>query len=152
VLSLPESAAFPPDLALQILTHKSYRFVHRIAHPPPYTAAEIAQGQVSHNGRLSFVGRRAIAAYLAMFLHEASAGSAERIRALDFVRDSDTDIEGKMDNLRHVNNLGRTVGQKWNVGSVMRFDRQEVSEQVGARYQIEEVYLALIVSHSSPND
>jgi hypothetical protein len=128
VLSLPPSAAFPPALALQILTHKSYRFVHRIAHAPPYTSAELAQGQASHNGRLGFVGRRAIAAYSAIFLHSA-LGSAERAHEADFLRGKD--IEGKLEALRHANNLGRVVGDKWGVGEVMRHDRQEVSAASG---------------------
>lgn len=130
-LSLPSSAAdaaIPADIALQALTHKSYQFVHRISHPPPYTAAEIAQNQASHNGRLSFLGRRALAAYQAMFLH-AALGSSEAVREADVLRGRD--IESMLAALRHVNNLGRFVGDKWGIESVMRWDRNTVSGREG---------------------
>lgn len=145
ILSLP-AAAFPPELALQILTHKSYRFVHRVAHAPPYSAAELAQGQASHNGRLSFIGRRAIAAYGAMFVHSA-VGTAEKAYAADFLRGKD--IETKLEDLRHANNLGRTVGDKWGVGEVMRFDRQEVSASSGQRTASGASCAERSVSHTS---
>jgi hypothetical protein len=126
ILRLSPSSAFPPELALQILTHKSYRFVHRVAHPPPYSSAELAQAQVSHNARMGFVGRRAISAYTTMFLHSAlgSDGAAQKVYEVDFLRGKD--IDTKLDNLRHVNNLGRTVGDAWKVGDVMRCDRAQV--------------------------
>lgn len=129
ILSLP-AGTFPDALALQILTHKSYRFVHRVAHPPPYTAAEMAQSQVSHNARLGFVGRRALAAYTAMFVHSSMA-TTNQVYAADFLRGKD--IAGKLDALRHQNNIGRTVGDSWKIGHVMRWDNNDVSLRRGVR-------------------
>lgn len=129
-LQLPSSAAIPEQLALQTLTHKSYQFVHRMSHPPPYTAAEIEQGQASHNARLAFLGRRAIGAYQAMFIHSA-LGTSEAVRQADLLRGRD--IESMLAALRHYNNLGLLVGDKWKVGDVMRWDRAEVSGGCGCR-------------------
>lgn len=98
--------------------------MHRLAHPPPYTAAEIAQSQVSHNARLGFVGRRALAAYTAMFVH-SSMSTTNEVYAADFLRGKD--IAGKLEALRHQNNIGRTVGDRWQIGEVMRWDNNEVS-------------------------
>lgn len=36
-------------------------------------------------------------------------------------------LERRLEDLRHVNNLGREVGERWGVGDVMRWDRNEVS-------------------------
>jgi dsRNA-specific ribonuclease len=127
ILSLP-AGTFPPELALQTLTHKSYRFVHRMAHAPPYTEAEMAQSQVSHNARLSFVGRRALAAYTAMFVH-SSMPSTNAVYAADFLRGKD--IEGKLNALRHQNNIGRVVGDRWQIGEVMRWDQNEAGRDGG---------------------
>lgn len=124
LLNLPESAAFPPALALQLLTHKSYRFAHRIAHAPPYTADEIANSQASHNERLSFLGRRALQAYTGMFVHSAlPSTSAARASPLF----SAQALEASLEDLIHPTELGRTVGQRWHLDSVMRWDRVVVS-------------------------
>lgn len=45
---------------------------------------------------------------------------------MDFLRGRS--LEAKLEALRHVNNLGREVGERWEVDSVMRWDRNEVSE------------------------
>lgn len=124
LLRLPESSQFPPELALQILTHKSYRQVHAIRHARSELEVEAERSSVPHNSRLSFMGRRAIASYLALFVHEA-IGSSSKLKDLDFLRGRS--LEDKLEALRHVNNLGREVGSQWAIDSVMRWDRNQVS-------------------------
>lgn len=125
-LSSLVSLPFPPELALQILTHKSYRFVHRISHPPPYTASEIAQSQASHNARLAFMGRRALAAYTAMFIHSSVGSSSTSLSSIDFLRGKT--LDEKLEALRHSLNLGRQVGEAWKISDYMRWDRNEVGD------------------------
>lgn len=124
LLHLPESRQFPPELALQILTHKSYRQVHAIRHARSELEVEAERSSVPHNSRLSFMGRRAIASYLALFVHEA-IGTSSKLKDLDFLRGRS--LEDKLEALRHVNNLGREVGGPWGIDSVMRWDRNQVS-------------------------
>ncbi|WOO76888.1 uncharacterized protein LOC62_01G000501 [Vanrija pseudolonga] len=132
LLTLPPSAAFPPALALQILTHKSYRFAHRIAHAPPYTPDEIAQSQASHNERLSFLGRRALQAYTGMFVHSALPSSSAARASPFFAAEA---LEGRLEDLIHPTELGKTVGNRWGLDNVMRWDRvvDEGRRQGGAR-------------------
>jgi dsRNA-specific ribonuclease len=78
-----------------------------------------------HNSRLSFLGRRAIASYLALFVHEA-IGTSTQLKDMDFLRGKT--LEEKLEALRHVNNLGREVGERWGIDSVMRWDRNHVSQ------------------------
>lgn len=122
LLELPSSAAFPPQLALQLLTHKSYRFVNRLTN---MSEEELVQSQVSHNARFSFLGRRALASYLAMFLH-SQVRTAEGARKTDFLNGKD--IETRLADMLHENNVGRWVGDKWGVQNVMRW----TANQVGA--------------------
>jgi len=122
LLRLPENRQFPPDLALQILTHKSYRYVHNIRHERAGLTSE--PSSTPHNSRLSFLGRRAIASYLALFVHEA-VGTSTELKDLDFLRGKT--LEEKLEALRHVNNLGREVGDRWGIDGVMRWDRNAVS-------------------------
>lgn len=124
LLHLPESRQFPPELALQILTHKSYRQVHAIRHAHSELEVEAERSSVPHNSRLSFMGRRAIASYLALFVHEA-IGTSSKLKDLEFLRGRS--LEDKLEALRHVNNLGREVGGQWGIDSVMRWDRNQVS-------------------------
>ena len=70
------------------------------------------------------MGRRAIASYLALFVHEA-VGTSTELKDLDFLRGKT--LEEKLEALRHVNNLGREVGDRWGIDSVMRWDRNAVS-------------------------
>lgn len=127
LLELPASAAFPPQLALQLLTHKSYRFVHRLTN---MSEEELVQSQVSHNARFSFLGRRALASYLAMFLH-AQVRTAEGARSSDFLNGKD--IETRLADLLHESNVGRTVGDRWGVQDVMRWTANPVSAREKAR-------------------
>lgn len=129
LLRLPESRQFPPDLALQILTHKSYRHVHAIRHARTELEAENERSSVPHNSRLSFLGRRAIASYLALFVHEAVGSSSSKLKDIDFLRGRS--LEEKLEALRHVNNLGREVGRPWDVQSVMRWDRNQTGTESG---------------------
>lgn len=121
LLELPPSAAFPPQLALQLLTHKSYRFVHRLTN---MSEEELVQSQVSHNARFSFLGRRALASYLAMFLH-AQVRTSEGAHALEFLKGKD--IETRLADILHENNVGRWVGDRWGVQNVMRWTANQVS-------------------------
>lgn len=120
LLELPSSAAFPPQLALQLLTHKSYRFVNRLTN---MSEEELVQSQVSHNARFSFLGRRALASYLAMFLH-SQVRTAEGARKTDFLNGKD--IETRLADMLHENNVGRWVGDKWGVQNVMRWTANQV--------------------------
>lgn len=79
---------------------------------------------VSHNARLSFLGRRALNTYLALFLH-SHLRTDRGLREVDFLRGKG--LDEKMKAMTHVNNLGRDVGGQWGVGDVMRWDRNEVS-------------------------
>lgn len=132
LLHLPPSHAFPQDLALQILTHKSYRYAHLIRSPhsvrrrsiSPASDEEAGPSSVSHNARLSFLGRRAISTYLALFLH-SHLRTDRGLRSADFLRGRA--LDEKLKAMTHVNNLGREVGSRWGVGDVMRWDRNEVS-------------------------
>jgi hypothetical protein len=123
---------------LQILTHKSYRYAHVIRHPSPSspysssspsshpspTADQLEASSAPHNARLSFLGRRAIASYLSLFVH-SSIPSSRDLRSIDFLRGKG--LDEKLAGMRHVVNLGREVGEKWRVGEVIRWDHNEVS-------------------------
>lgn len=128
LFSLPPSRQFSPALALQILTHKSYRFAHPVRHSPSLSQAQSSIGPESsapHNARLAFLGRRALSTYLALFVHEAYGSSgALREQGSDFLRGKE--LEERLTALRHVNNLGRMVGGEWRVEDVLRWDRNQV--------------------------
>ncbi|WVF68564.1 hypothetical protein IAT40_003333 [Kwoniella sp. CBS 6097] len=136
LLSLPSDKQFPPELALQILTHKSYRYSHPIRHNHQHPSSRSSQAQTTsnigsepHNSRLSFLGRRAISTYLSIFAHDAFRGRDLQVEASDFLRG--LSLEQRLDNLRNTNNLGRTVGTAWRVGDVVRWDRNETSRESG---------------------
>lgn len=137
LLHLPPSRAFSPDLSLQILTHKSYRYAHLIRHPQSQSQSRsrefglsqnnsITEGpsSVSHNSRLSFLGRRALNTYMMLFLH-SHLRTDRGLRDVDFLRGRG--LDEKLKAMCHVNQLGREVGSRWGVGEVMRWDRNEVS-------------------------
>lgn len=130
LFSLPPSRQFNPALALQILTHKSYRFAHPVRHSQSLSEAQSPIAQESsapHNARLAFLGRRALSTYLALFVHEAYGSSgALREQGSDFLRGKE--LEERLTALRHVNNLGRMVGGEWRVEDVLRWDRNQVCE------------------------
>ncbi|WVO13874.1 hypothetical protein L204_101497 [Cryptococcus depauperatus] len=129
LLSLPSQRQFPPPLALQILTHKSYRYSHPARHAasPEETLRE---SSAPHNARLAFLGRRALSTYLAIFMHEIY-GSTERLRneGSDFLRGKE--LETRLKALTHVNNLGRMVGGDWGVEKVLRWDENPTSRLIG---------------------
>ncbi|OXG17438.1 hypothetical protein C366_03528 [Cryptococcus neoformans Tu401-1] len=133
LFSLPPSRQFSPALALQILTHKSYRFAHPVRHSPSLSQAQSSIGPESsapHNARLAFLGRRALSTYLALFVHEAYGSSgALREQGSDFLRGKE--LEERLTALRHVNNLGRMVGGEWRVEDVLRWDRNQTSQASG---------------------
>lgn len=145
LLSLPSSRPFPPQLALQILTHKSYRASHLLGYGyrsrTPDAAPEDT-GSAPHNARLAFLGKRALVSYLLMFLHQqalaapppsaAADGTIPRVATLtglnlgeEFSREHA--LEEKIANLTHGTNLGREVGREWGLERVMRWQNNWVS-------------------------
>ncbi|WWD20170.1 hypothetical protein CI109_104646 [Kwoniella shandongensis] len=132
LLSLPSHRQFPPALALQILTHKSYRYSHPIRHLSPSDESN-GVGSEPYNSRLSFIGRRALSTYLSIFVHDAflssAAGGGLKVDGTDFLRGKG--LQERLDGLRHVNNLGRVLGDEWGVGQVTRWDRNETSREGG---------------------
>ena len=135
LLHLPPSQQIPPKLALQILTHKSYRFVslprNPYLQPAPLPEEEDNNWAASHNARLSFLGRRAMSTYLAMFVHAAVATSGVPLHQLDFLRGRS--LETKLANLSHVTNVGREIGAAWGVQDVVRWDHNPVSRSTRPR-------------------
>lgn len=127
ILHLPPHRQFPPSLALQILTHKSYRFTH-IPDPnrlvPSPTPAEQDNWAANHNARLTFLGRRAIQSYLAMFIHSAIASSGTQLKNLDLLRGKG--LEERLEIIRHTYMLGRMVGSQWDVEKYIRWDGNQV--------------------------
>lgn len=168
LLSLPSTRPFPPQLALRILTHKSYRAAHLLGYghstrtgsaATASAASESEQnGSAPHNARLAFLGKRALVSYLMMFLHQqalvgavsstlaepsssspatiseegAFASSLSRSATLTGLNLSgelgaEHAFEDKIANLTHRTNLGRSVGQQWNLEQVMRWESNWVS-------------------------
>ncbi len=127
LLALPSSRPFPPALALRILTHKSYIGSHvlgsgfrsRQIEPEP----EENEGGAAHNARLAFIGKRAFRLYFLMFLHRTALVSPRGMGGMGL-----GDVEERCDNLMHLLNLGREVGERWGVGEVLRWTgNREVS-------------------------
>ncbi|KAI0767632.1 ribonuclease-III-like-domain-containing protein [Fomes fomentarius] len=83
---------FPPELARRILTHAS--------HP---------DASLSHNGRLSFVGRRVLQSYLLMFVHSSPA------------LQPDHDYEKILAYAINTYTLGEHVAPKWELGKVLKW-------------------------------
>ncbi|KAL7424922.1 hypothetical protein Q5752_000609 [Cryptotrichosporon argae] len=162
---LAPSAALPPPLALQALTHKSFRYAHRL---------RAEQGYAAHNARLGFVGRRALAGYLAMWLHEAAVrGGAEavgrqrpRAEGYAYGQGEQADglgqgegwtafwgsrsVEARVEALMNPTNIGREVGAAWQVADVMRWDGNDTSREGGAlgvRGQTVEAVLGAVFAH-----
>lgn len=71
------------------------------------------------------MGRRAIAAYTAMFIHS----SVPNLYAVDFLRGRS--LDQKLDALRHQLNLGHQVGDAWKIADFMRWDRNDVGHESG---------------------
>ncbi|WVW86780.1 hypothetical protein I302_108834 [Kwoniella bestiolae CBS 10118] len=154
LLSLPSDRQFSPDLSLQILTHKSYRYSHSIRHLNSQESSSI--GNEPHNSRLSFLGRRAFQTYLSMFIHDSFLPSSTttplRLDASDFLKGKS--LEERLDGLRDTRNLGRVVAPHWNVGEVVRWDRNETSRESGdAKIQgmaVESILGAIFTEFGSP--
>lgn len=120
LLELPPSRAFPPALALRVLTHKSYTGAHLLgaghrARHPQQDAQEHASSS-AHNARLGFLGKRAFAAYFLMFVHRTALAAPRGAGGLGL-----GDVQARMENLAHVLNLGREIGQRWELDGVMRW-------------------------------
>ncbi|KAK6908788.1 hypothetical protein I204_01927 [Kwoniella mangroviensis CBS 8886] len=130
LLSLPSDRQFSPELSLQILTHKSYRYSHAIRHTDSVSSSI---GNEPHNSRLSFIGRRAFQTYLSMFIHDSFFASSQqtqfKLDASDFLKGKS--LEDRLDGLRDTRNLGRLVAPSWGIGEVVRWDRNETSRESG---------------------
>lgn len=134
LLSLPPKRAFPPQLALQILTHKSYRASHLLGYGSHIRNPGVQDpGCAPHNARLAFLGKRALVSYLLMFLHQQSlsstTGRTATLNGLQLEEELGKEhaLEDKVANLTHGMNLGREVGRAWGVGEVMRWQDNWVS-------------------------
>lgn len=167
LLHLSPSQAFSPETSLQALTHKSYRYAHLVRHPSSSrrsarsdsdfgltnsnSAPADKPSSVSHNARYSFLGRRAIATYLALFVHSHLQSSMKlRDGSVDFLRGKR--LEEKLDGLRHATNIGREVGSRWGVGDVMRWDHNEAMPGGSLRIQgltVEAILGAVFATHGS---
>ena len=139
LLSLPSSRPFPAPLALRILTHKSYRGAQVLGQG--YTSrmtqnsdpSTLVAGSAGHNARLTFLGKRAMLSYLLMFIHQHALdtnrpiGSELEGLGLLSSNDKQIELETKLQNLVNLSNLGRTVGSRWGMEHVMRWQSNLVS-------------------------
>lgn len=134
LLSLPPKRAFPPQLALQILTHKSYRASHLLGYGSHTRTGVEDPGCAPHNARLAFLGKRALVSYLMMFLHQQSltstTGRTATLGGLQLGEEFGREhaLEEKVANLTHGMNLGREIGREWGVERVMRWQDNWVSQ------------------------
>ncbi|ORX37887.1 hypothetical protein BD324DRAFT_623673 [Kockovaella imperatae] len=149
LLSLPPDRQFSPSLSIQIVTHKSYQWTNMRSAPRPQhyprdrsTSAQILNlsgrskpfehpfgsapldddgaWYAAHNGRLQFLGRRAIATYLPLFIHSSLRHGGMRLGDLDLL--GKKTLARRIDDIRETANLGRFVGESWNIRQVMRSD------------------------------
>ncbi|WVQ79258.1 hypothetical protein IAT38_001354 [Cryptococcus sp. DSM 104549] len=133
LFDLPPTRKVDPALALQALTHKSYRFAHGVRHPIPAhqgQEGEVPQAFAPQNNRLAFVGRMAMSTYMSLFIHDAY-GSAEKLDAegRDFLRG--VDLQQRVTNFMNTTNVGRDVGSAWGLDGVMRFDGNVLLSESG---------------------
>jgi hypothetical protein len=133
-----------------MLTHKSYRNVHIIKHwnerhsgrdgqwyrddfdhglgDAERSIATGGNSLANHGGRLEFIGRRALSAYLAMFLHSSFASlGVNDARDLPSFMGNSASLDDKINELRELDNLGLLVGDKWRLMHHMRWDTHNVS-------------------------
>jgi len=92
---------FPPELAARILTHAS--------HP---------DAVVSHNARLSFIGRRVLKTYLLLYLHSSPA--------LQDTHDYQLIIDRTLNSYV----LGEHVAPKWSLGRVLKWSPANIDPRV----------------------
>jgi len=111
---LPTSQPFPEEVAARIVTHASWN-----------------KGVEGHNGRLIFLGRRVMNAYLNMFLVTHSSvpstpaqrprkGSA-KAKANDAFPEPEFDLTAVIERLLDTYILGEHVGSAWELQNVMRW-------------------------------
>ncbi|CAL1695262.1 unnamed protein product [Somion occarium] len=94
---------FPPELAARILTHASHK-----------------DAIVSHNARLSFIGRRVLKTYLLLFLHSSPALHSAHDYELILERTLNTYV------------LGEHVAPTWSLGRVLKWSPVNISPQVAS--------------------
>ncbi|KAI0788652.1 ribonuclease-III-like-domain-containing protein [Abortiporus biennis] len=91
---------FPQELATRILTHASHRDAH-----------------ISHNARLSFIGRRVLKSYLLLMLHSSG---------------TNLDYDYITEKVLHTHVLGEFVAPKWDLGRVMRWTPVNIDPRVAS--------------------
>ncbi|KAL9931569.1 hypothetical protein V8E36_009566 [Tilletia maclaganii] len=112
--------ALPDNVILQLITHESHNMGRNLNHSSQSSADVLSAG--AHNRRLAFLGRRALTAFLALFLHGLSAGlatgsNAEVKRAADeLLRSPDA-----LDVILHTGRMGDRPGRALRLDEVMRW-------------------------------
>ncbi|KAE8210098.1 hypothetical protein CF327_g5985 [Tilletia walkeri] len=124
--------ALPDNVLLQLITHESHNMGRRAAYALEGTSssADILSAG-AHNRRLSFLGRRALHAFLALFLHGLSASTSiaeEARRAADeLLRSPDA-----LDVILHTGRLGDRPGRALQLEQVMRWTPAHLETERGA--------------------
>jgi hypothetical protein len=146
LLNLPSSRQFPAPLALRILTHKSYRgaqvlgqgYHSRTSSPSSSsTSTDLSTGSAGHNARLTFLGKRAMLSYLLMFIHQHSLDTGRQtgmeLQGLELsnTKGEPVGLDEKLQNLVNCSNLGRTLGSRWGLEHVMRWQSNLVGSGSG---------------------
>ncbi|CAD6933378.1 unnamed protein product [Tilletia controversa] len=119
--------ALPDNVLLQLITHESHNLAHR--HASPQQGHDILTAG-AHNRRLSFLGRRALHAFLALFLHGvvSSSTAQEARRAADeILRSPDA-----LDVILHTGRLGDRPGRALELEQVMRWTPAHSEQERGA--------------------
>jgi len=107
---LPASQPIPEEVAARIVTHASWN-----------------KGIEGHNGRLIFLGRRVMNAYLNMFLLSHSKGSspssqkAGKSKSTGTLSEPELDLAALSERLLDTYILGAHVGSAWELQKVMRW-------------------------------
>lgn len=98
-----------------------------------------APGSAAHNARLTFLGKRAMVSYLLMFIHQNALDTGRPIGtelqglSLLNTKGEDVGLDVKLQNLVNLSNLGRTVGSRWGLEHVMRWQSNLTGDSAQGR-------------------